>query len=145
MIVYSDTSALVKLVGIEPGSDEMVELAGRAQPMASVAIAYVELRAAAAASIRGGRLHDSDAQEMHSRVEGLWSQVNPIVVDDRLIKQAGQVADDHGLRGYDAVHLAALRRLGPSEEIVFACWDRELRDAAAILGYTVFPERIARS
>lgn len=43
------------------------------------------------------------------------------------------------LRGYDAVHLAALLQFGGPQEVIFACWDTELRRAAAELGYSLIP------
>src|SRR5215470_12889652 len=43
-------------------------------------------------------------------------------VDATLMRHAGQLAEDQRLRGYDAVHLAALTRLGPAPECTLASW-----------------------
>ena len=50
MIVYADSSALVKLLLREDGSSEFSELVESCDVLFSVAIAYVELRAALAAA-----------------------------------------------------------------------------------------------
>jgi predicted nucleic acid-binding protein len=41
----------------------------------------------------------------------------------------GDINEDLGLRGYDAVHLATVLELG-DEEVVLATWDRDLAQAA---------------
>ncbi len=56
MIIYADTSALVKVLLEESGSPEMVRLLEMVDGVVSVAISYVELRAALAAAIRDGRV-----------------------------------------------------------------------------------------
>jgi len=56
VIIYADTSALVKVLLEESGSLDMVRLLEQADGVVSVAISYVELRAALAAAIRDGRV-----------------------------------------------------------------------------------------
>lgn len=56
-----------------------------------------------------------------------------------LIRTAGDLAEQMRLRAYDAVHLAALRRLGEPGRVTFACWDADLREAARRLGYALIP------
>ncbi len=55
---------------------------------------------------------------------------------------AGDLAVTCRLRGYDAVHLAALIMTGRPEEVTAACGDEELAVAAG-LGYGVIPEPAA--
>ncbi len=62
-----------------------------------------------------------------------------IPIDEALIQLAGELAEQRALRGYDAVHLAALYQLAPIDEVEFACWDAGLRRAAQQLGYRLFP------
>jgi len=52
VIVYGDTSALVKLVIREQGTEEMIQLRPQITLLASARIAYVELRASLAAMRR---------------------------------------------------------------------------------------------
>ncbi len=56
MIIYGDTNALAKLVIDGLGTDDMFIAVQNADVLVSVAIAYVELRAAVAAALRDGRL-----------------------------------------------------------------------------------------
>ena len=54
-------------------------------------------------------------------------------MDEPLARSAGEVAAEHGLRGYDAVHLATALDLG-EEEVVLVTWDEELGQAAEAAG-----------
>ncbi len=62
-----------------------------------------------------------------------------ILIDEALLRRAGDLAETLGLRGYDAIHLAALEAAGEPGTIDFACRDDDLRAAARSLGYTVIP------
>ena len=72
------------------------------------------------------------------------SAVIPLVIDEpssatceRLWDDATKVvSEEHGLRGYDAIHLAAARAIA-DEETVFVSGDRQLAGAAARLGLAV--------
>ena len=59
LIVYFDTSALVKLIFDEPGSELAVELWDRAYILVSSQLIYPEARAALAAAARGCRIGES--------------------------------------------------------------------------------------
>lgn len=139
MIVYGDTSALIKLVVKQTGTSEMLGLRTGVTLLAAAQIAYVELRAAVAAVHRDRRLRPAQYEHSKARIESLWQSTSPLEVDASLVRHAGQLAADHGLRGYDAVHLAALTRLRPAPECTLASWDGELRRAASALGYPLFP------
>ncbi len=140
MTLYADTSALVKLVLTEDGTQQMRSVAAEAEQTYSVMVAYAELRAAIAAALRDGRVPPERRDAIMTLVIATWESCERIEIDWPLVLQAGDLAERHGLRGYDAVHLAALIRAGDPESIILACWDSELRRAAADLGYAVFPE-----
>lgn len=63
-------------------------------------------------------------------------------MDESLVSRAEALAWEYGLRGYDAVHLAAA--LAWQERItmpiVLATFDRELWEAACQAGLEVWPE-----
>ena len=106
----------------------------------SVRLAYVEMRAALAAARRDRRLTPAALSRARRELESAWAATSPIEVDADLVQVAGDLADSERLRGYDALHLAALVRLGPPDEVAHvACWDFDLRRAAGSLGYTLFP------
>ncbi len=142
MIVYGDTSALVKLVIREQGTEEMIQLRPQITLLASARIAYVELRASLAAMRRDHRLSSTGLDQAKRQLEVLWHNTSAVEVDAGLVARAGQLAEKEALRGYDAVHLAALERLAPPAQCLLACWDAALRHAASSLGYKLFPTRI---
>ncbi len=139
MILYADTSALMKLLLQESGTAEMEEATAAADRVLCTSIGYAELRAAMGAAFRAGRVGAVAYRERLHELEELWGRVSEIEVDRRLVRQAGNLADEMALRGYDAVHLAGLSRAGPIAETAFACWDADLRRAAQQLGYSVIP------
>jgi uncharacterized protein len=65
--------------------------------------------------------------------EGLYADLVTIGVDQDLARSAGVHAEQLGLRGYDAVHLATALELG-DEEAVLVTWDRDLVRAAERVG-----------
>lgn len=141
-MVYGDTSALVKLVIREEGTEEMMQLRPQMTLLASARIAYVELRASLAAMRRDRRLTPTGLDRAKRQLEVLWHNTSVVEVDSGLVTRAGELAEKESLRGYDAVHLAALERLAPPAQCQLACWDAALRHAASSLGYKVFPTRI---
>jgi predicted nucleic acid-binding protein len=139
VIIYADSSALLKLLLQEEGTPAMAAVAAESEVIATAAIAYVELRATVAAAIRGRRVRRGVRDRLVTALERLWAQVSEIALDTPLLRQAGDLAERMGLRGYDAVHLAALQELGSPADVTFACWDTDLRRAARDLGYTLVP------
>jgi len=134
----------VKLVIAEAGSTEMAGLGDDLEVLACANVGYAELPAAVAAAQRAGRLPGTAFTQAKRQLERVWSSTSPVVVDMAAVRRAGDLAEEHALRGYDAVHLAALQRLGPPSRVDrVACWDSELRRAAATLGYRLLPEHLA--
>jgi predicted nucleic acid-binding protein len=93
-------------------------------------LVYPEARAAAAAAHRGGRIDARTLRSAVRRIDELCKELDVIGLDAALAHSAGELAERHGLRGYDAVHLAsAIAIEDPS--LVMATWDRYLAAAAA--------------
>jgi predicted nucleic acid-binding protein len=139
VIVYADTSALFKLVVAESGSTELRELRPSISILATVRIAFVEMRAALAAAMRDQRIVGDDLEKARRLLGFVWSNVSAMDVDETLVGDAANLAERFALRACDAVHLAGLARLGRPAEVTFACWDRELREPASRLGYPLHP------
>lgn len=70
-----------------------------------------------------------------------WPRCFLISVSSQLVKTAGDVADHHRLRAYDAVHLATglAIKTEAAEPVTFACWDRSLAYATRKAGLKPFP------
>jgi predicted nucleic acid-binding protein len=62
-------------------------------------------------------------------VNAYWMDVERIAVDDRLVELAGDLAETHALRAYDAVHLASALIVA-DDDLVLVAADRDLLRAA---------------
>ena len=127
MITYVDTSCLLKLVIDEEGSDRAELIWDSADAVASAALVVVEGRAALAAALQGGRLGTSQHRRARAEFASLVDGLTIVEVSERLIADAAELAEEEGLRGYDAVHLAAALTL---EATVLTSADSDLCEAA---------------
>ena len=134
MITYVDTSTLLKLLIDEDGSDRAGLVWDAADTLASVSLVIVEASAALAAATRGARLTPHQHQQAKDELSALTGDLHLAAVTDDLIALAANLAETEGLRGYDAVHLAAALQLGAS---VLTSADEALCDAAGRNGMHV--------
>lgn len=128
----------MKLVFDEPGSELAAELWDRAGSVVSSELIYPEARAAMAAAHRQGRIGSDTLRSAVHTVDALCSQLSLLGLDHELAHNAGQLAELHGLRGYDAVHLATAVGVD-SELLLVATWDQELARGAVEAGCSVSP------
>jgi predicted nucleic acid-binding protein len=91
---------------------------------------------------KGGRLSAGRYHTALDDLDALWSELDIHTVTDGLIETASRAATDHALRAYDSLHLATITTFADIEYVVVACWDRELREAASVQGFTLLPERL---
>jgi predicted nucleic acid-binding protein len=136
LILYFDTSALIKLVIAEKGSDLAWELWMSSNRTVSSILVYPEGRAALGMAHRSGRLDRGLYGRSLAAFERSYEELISIGIGEGLAKVAGDRASEFGLRGYDAVHLATALGLG-EEEVTLVTWDRDLADAAAVSGLAV--------
>jgi len=137
-IVYFDSSALVKLVLDEPGSNVAAELWNASDAALSSRLAYPEVRAALAAAGRNHDLTESEVTAAADEWETFWASMRPIELSADVEKVAGELASVHRLRGADAVHLASALALAPAD-VTVAAWDKRLHAGAAAVGLGVAP------
>jgi len=136
VIAYFDTSAFMKLVIDEAGSKDVGRVWDVASRAASSILLYPEGRAALARARRDRRLSQAALSAAVSDFEALWAGIERILVSTPLATRAGELAHEHGLRGYDAVHLAAAESIA-ADDMVFMAADRALLAAARRLGLAV--------
>lgn len=143
MIVYADTSALIKLFVREENSEATREMLEGAQALGTGLLTRAELGAALARGTRRGFLLSKEALQARQRLEAAWPTWIHIAMDEALISRAEAWAWEYGLRGYDAVHLAAAWVWQEEIEhpITLATFDRELWKAARLAGLAVWPEQ----
>lgn len=133
MIAYFDTSAVVPLLVAEAGSARAAILWDEADRAVSIRLVYPEGRAALAQARRLGRLTVRQLRAAVLELEARYQELDLVELDDVLARRAGHLAELHGLRGYDAVHLAAADRIRDPDLVVVA-GDRPLLTAAAAEG-----------
>jgi hypothetical protein len=136
VIAYFDTSAVVPLLVAEPGSVRAALLWDSADRVVSVRLAYPEGRAALAQAQRLGRLTARQLRVAVMDLDTRFEQLNVVEIDEQLAHRAGELAEAHRLRGYDAVHLAAADRVRDADLVVVA-GDGALLDAASAEGIAV--------
>jgi predicted nucleic acid-binding protein len=131
---YVDTSTLVKLTIREPGSDWASLIWAVSDGRVSVSLIDVEGRAALARAHRDGRFADEALVRTRERFGRLVDDLELVEVDRDLVARAGDLAEEHGLRAYDAVHLAAIELVQP--QLVTSA-DDGLCSAATACGFHV--------
>jgi predicted nucleic acid-binding protein len=85
-----------------------------------------------------GRIDTDTLRSAVCAIEDLHAELRVIGIDDALARSAGELAELHGLRGYDAVHLASAISVEDAG-LVTVTWDHDLADAAVACGYAVVP------
>jgi uncharacterized protein len=137
--VYADSSAIVKLYVREPESDQFLAVVHSAGPLASSIVAYTEVRAGLARAERLLRHTTDEHAAAVKNFEDEWAEVIKVEIGDALVRQAGALAEQHVLRGFDAIHLASAltlqRELG--QPILFSAFDSRLTTAAAACGLSL--------
>ena len=136
MILFCDTSALLKLYIVEAGSDALKVLVQEAEAVAVCRIAWAE---AYAALSRRAREVPEDAlliEQAKAALAADWSHFVVLEIDQPLIELAGEYADTFALRGYDSIQLAAAFEAGRISQtpLFFACYNMRLNKAAKLLG-----------
>ncbi len=137
MIVYLDTSALVKLFVEEAYSDRVRQAVSGARSVATHAIAYVE---ACAAFARAAHARGTDAlfPALRRNLDIQWEAWEILNVTEPLIRRAADLAGRCRLRGYDSLHLAAAEStfevFRGHVPFHFAVFDGQLTDAARQIG-----------
>ena len=135
MILYCDTSALIKLLVREPGSDRMHQASSEAEAIGVCRITWAEAMAAMARRQREDPASSTDLEQARQLLNRTWAQFVIVAISQRLVEAAGRYADAFALRGYDSVQLAAAHELNLSTDlpITFASFDRRLNQAAQLL------------
>lgn len=137
-LVYFDSSALVKLLVDEEGSEVAALLWDSCDAALSNRLAYPEVRAALAAARRAHRLAADDEERAAAAWEEYWAAMRTVELTQAVSAHAGDLAGRRALGGADAVHLASLLAL-ESPDVVFAVWDTRLRNAATEEGVIIAP------
>lgn len=137
MILYLETSRLVKLYVREPDSGEVREAVGSADVVATSIVAYAEARAAFARKLRERGLSKEAHDSVKVSLAADWPRFFVLNVTGTTVAAAGDLAERHALRGFDALHLAAaldLRSAAGGSPVTFSTADQRLAAAARLEG-----------
>jgi predicted nucleic acid-binding protein len=132
MIVYLDTSSLVKLYVEEIDSEKIRDVARNAAAISTAKIAYAEARSAFARKQKEDGFSLNVLRKIVEDLNRDWESYFVIEITDGLIRFAGDIAERYLLRGFDAIHLASAVHLKNkiNSEIYFSSYDTRLNQSA---------------
>jgi predicted nucleic acid-binding protein len=129
MIVYLDTSSLVKFYVEEDGSSKVDSLVKSSEVTATSIVAYAEARAAFARRYREKAFTPAEHGRIKTYFDKDWNSYLILSITGDMIRLAGDLAEKHALKGFDSIHLASALTLRQelSSPIVFSCFDDNLQ------------------
>jgi predicted nucleic acid-binding protein len=141
VIGYLDSSALVKRYVAEPGTKLVQGFVDDAEIVATAIISRAEVVAAFAKAMRVGALTADEALRCRELADRDWPRVVRLALTEATVDRAVTLAWSDGLRGYDAVQLAAACawQEAVGQEVSFATFDARLWAAAGRHGLAAFP------
>jgi len=136
LILYCDSSALVKLYVDEAGSARIHVAVAEAMALATCRISWAETHAAFSRRVREVPEDLAAIELARQALAGDWPRFVVLEVTQPLVERAAEYADAFALRGYDSVQLAAAKLASETigEPCGFACFDDRLGKAARLLG-----------
>ena len=136
MILYLDTSAWLKLYVAERGTQEVTAAVQSAELIAISRIAYAEARAALARVLREKRTTRVEHRRRIAALDADYGEVLKVEASEEVVRQAGELAESHALRGFDAIQLASARWLARKtrKPVRLLAFDQRLNEAASALG-----------
>jgi predicted nucleic acid-binding protein len=139
LILYLDTSALVKLYVREADSALVQAHAVKARALATSVVAYAESRAAFARLKKSGLTSDVKHQQRLRQLDRDWDALLKVELAPDVLRSAGDLTEIYGLRGFDAIHLASALWLKArvAMPVDFAVFDKRLAAAADKAGLMV--------
>jgi predicted nucleic acid-binding protein len=142
MILYLDTSALLKKYFEEVGSDQIISTWVEATGIVTSSVAYAETMATCYRKKREVDMNVELFKTLLDSFQNDWKSFIRVEVTDELNAVINRIVADYPLRGFDAIHLASAlivhERL--PEEFLFACYDFKLLQAAQMENLKTLPE-----
>ena len=139
MILYLDTSNLVKLYVLEADSEIIKALVADASLIVTSRIACPEFYSALMRRRNRIEISEEDYDRLCTLFADDWERLSILDFNEL---EAGRLVRKHGLRGADAIHLASavlLAQADESVEMVFSSADRKLNEAAVAEGLLLRP------
>lgn len=139
MILFVDTSALVKLYIVEADSPAVHASVARAETVAVCRIAWAEACAALARRVREVPADEAATHDARQALARDWPHFFVVEVTQQVVERACEFSETFALRGYDSVQLAAAYEILDITRggVAFSCFDNRLNKAAKVLGLDV--------
>ena len=144
MILYLETSALLKRYFKEVGSTEVISKLKEDIEIVTSSVTYAEIMASIYRKKRETSIHDSIFRTIINSFQKDWKSFFCVEVTNDLNDMIDKIVATHPLRGFDAIHLASaliVYEKAP-QDFLFACFDRKLIQAAKTEGLNTFPTGI---
>lgn len=144
MILYIDSSALVKRYIQDPGSSDVNQLITSAEVVGTSILTQVEMAAAIGKAARMRWIDKMSAEIAINDFQAHWEYFTRLYVTPLLIERSARLAWDLGLCGYDATHLASALHWQEilENDVVLATYDKELWTAALKSGLKIWPDNL---
>ena len=141
MILYLDTSALVKRYFEEPYTEAVITKWREAKEIVTSSAAYAESMAVFYRKQREAAIDDALIEQIVSDLRTDWSSFIRIQVNDELNEYIDKAIASYPLRGFDAIHLASAMIMHEKfqADLLFSCFDQKLSQAAQAEGIRTFP------
>ncbi len=132
MMLYLDSSALVKKYVQEPGSDRVHKLLAHSGMCVTSKLAYPEIMAGLNRKRREKEIADKDYREALAEFESDWLALLIVEFQDEILPFIKQLTTKHSLKGADSVHLASALWIqkAAKEKVSFVASDIQLLRAA---------------
>lgn len=140
MILYLDTSAILKRYFQEPFSEDVATTWNSAEAIVSSSVAYAETMATI---YRKEKEEDLESQIIQGTIEKFkndWNSFIQVKVTNDLNRYLDDMLKKYALRGFDAIHLASAVTIYEKfpVDFFFACFDHRLNHAAKLEGLESF-------
>lgn len=139
MILYCDTSALIKRYVDEQGSDQVNKLWEESSAVATSVVAFAEIFAALNRKNRERVLTAKELNQTAVKIKNDFDHFILVPVNSALNASIELLVRTYPLRGFDAIHLASALVIQNAGKLrtSFACFDLNLNRAAASEGLLV--------
>jgi uncharacterized protein len=134
--LYLDTSVIAKLYVQEVDSEKIAAEVANAATVCTSQLAYPETFAMFGRRRREKSISPAALKVARQAFESDWSSWFGVAIDADIIHSSARLAEMHGLRAADAIHLASFERILGSidDDVQFLCADERLNKAARSLG-----------
>lgn len=132
MILYCDTSALIKRYVAEEKAEGVNKFWDNASVITTSVVAFAEMMAVFNRKLREGVLLVEEYKETVKEFKSDYRHLLLVPVNEDLNISIEGLLKKHSLRGFDAIHLASAMIFKQSNDtdLVFACFDHALNQAA---------------